>query len=167
MSYLWFREVLSLPWFPEKIFTTLHVRIFWMSLIYLQYAYMAIILCSSVILPPQCETEELSHNIAATVSISDWLEIIECSTAFLLKKWCAWHSYFEEMLWYKPWEPWTHTNLKLLCSQSLQQSHNSNYHQPLEGGNCLSDIIKAVENDLCFFIALCGIMATGWFVTSN
>lgn len=41
-----------------------------------------------------------------------------------------------------------------------QQSNNSNYHQPFEGGNCVGDIIEVVENAM-FFIALCGIMATG------
>lgn len=45
----------------------------------------------------------------------------------------------------------------------VQQSNNSNYHKPFEGGNCLSEIIEAVENAV-FFIALCGVMATGQFV---
>lgn len=47
----------------------------------------------------------------------------------------------------------------------MQQSNNSNYHQPLEGGNCLSDIIEVAENAV-FFIAPSGIMATGQFVMS-
>lgn len=45
----------------------------------------------------------------------------------------------------------------------VQQSNNSNYHEPFEGGNCLSDIIEVVENAM-FFIALCAVMATGQFV---
>lgn len=36
----------------------------------------------------------------------------------------------------------------------VQLSNNSNYHQPFEGGNCLSDIIKVVEDAMFFYCSL-------------
>lgn len=36
----------------------------------------------------------------------------------------------------------------------LLLSNNSNYHQPFEGGNCLCDIIEAVQNAMCFYCSL-------------